>query len=237
MKNKTCEAVDCIVISFAVPFQHVLALMANREVTLSDGQANLRGNQIHLYLTQVFSTLLSFNSAKLQEPATSFKVRNDPRFIEALGQLKMLYYAAIPPKIQITISQSLRLYNLNAMSQYFPPCMRALHLTLQKRHRLCHKPRVQYTLFLKEIGLPVEDCLELLRSEYSRPALQNGQQHKCEHSWDKDAKRYTYGTRHLYGLEGGRVNYSAHTCQSIQVSHNLIIRTIFHSTPEYNKVC
>jgi len=71
------------------------------------------------------------------------------------------------------------------------------------------------TLFLKEIGLPVEELLRLLQKEYSRPS-EDKLSHKCGHSWQTDSRRYTYGTRHLYGLEGGRKNYSSPTCLSIQ---------------------
>jgi DNA primase large subunit len=100
--------------------------------------------------------------------------------------------------------------------RFFPPCMSNSLKGLRTHHRLCHQPRVQLTLFLKSIGLRVDDCLRLLQEEYSKPACQ-GQAHKCAHSWQKDSSRYIYGTRHLYGLEGSRKNYSSHSCGSIQV--------------------
>ncbi|KAI8494084.1 hypothetical protein Bbelb_284310, partial [Branchiostoma belcheri] len=70
---------------------------------------------------------------------------------------------------------------------------------------------LQYTLFLKEVGLPVQEALSFWKQEYSRPGCGEG----CTHHWDRDGRRYTYNIRHLYGLEGSRVNYRSHCCQGI----------------------
>ena len=45
------------------------------------------------------------------------------------------------------------------------------------------------------------------------PLLQAG---GCSHNWSSDKQRYTYSIRHLYGKEGRMVNYSAHSCQTLQ---------------------
>jgi DNA primase large subunit len=201
-----------------VPFTHVLSLVAAKQITLRDGLGNLRCDQVVVYLGEIFSKFVSYNSFKLQQLETFEKIKDDPRCSELLQRLRLMFEIALPPKIRVQSLVALTLNNLDTVSQYFPPCMRALHLTLRQRHRLCHRPRVQYTLFLKEIGLHVDDCIQLIKTEYSLPARQVGQRnHACEHSWHTDSRRYKYGTRHLYGLEGGRKNYSAHTCQSIQV--------------------
>lgn len=48
----------------------------------------------------------------------------------------------------------------------FPPCMRHLHETLRKEHHLKHFARLQYGLFLKSIGLTLEQALALWREEF-----------------------------------------------------------------------
>ena len=74
--------------------------------------------------------------------------------------------------------------------------------------------QIQYTLFLKELGLPVHEALMFWRKEYSvLPSNTAG----CCHGWQQDERRYTYSIRHLYGLEGSRVNYRGHSCQALQV--------------------
>ncbi|WAR04934.1 PRI2-like protein [Mya arenaria] len=73
--------------------------------------------------------------------------------------------------------------------------------------------KVQYTLFLKEAGMSVHDAICFWRNEYSKPALSS---EGCSHDWKDNESRYTYGIRHLYGLEGSRINYKSHTCHSLQ---------------------
>lgn len=64
--------------------------------------------------------------------------------------------------------------------------------------------------------MPVQQALEFWRSQYSIPGCKHGP--SCSHSWQADERKFTYSVRHLYGLEGGRKNYSAPCCSSIQVS-------------------
>lgn len=95
--------------------------------------------------------------------------------------------------------------------------MQNLHRVLRSKHRLGHHARFQYSLFLKECGMSMEDAISYWREEYSRP-------HTCEagctHSWQKDEKKYLYSIRHLYGLEGGRKNYKTPNCENICVRSN-----------------
>ncbi|XP_071549404.1 uncharacterized protein [Panulirus ornatus] len=88
-----------------------------------------------------------------------------------------------------------------------------LHKILSSTSRLRHHARIRYTLFLKDIGLPVMENLALWESFYSKAHRGTG----CSHSWEGcDRSRYTYGIRHLYGMEGGRTNYTSHSCSSLQ---------------------
>jgi len=105
--------------------------------------------------------------------------------------------------------------DVNAQSVYFPPCMVHLYQTLRLRHRLTHEARRQLTLFLKDVGMPIEEALDFWRNEYSQPNSECGS--GCTHSWQKDARRYHYSIRHMYGLEGGRYTYMVPSCRSIQV--------------------
>ncbi len=63
--------------------------------------------------------------------------------------------------------------------------------------------------------MPVHEALQFWRQEYQKPSTHGN---TCKHSWGKDSHRYVYSIRHLYGLEGSRINYRGHCCQSIQVS-------------------
>lgn len=50
----------------------------------------------------------------------------------------------------------------------FPLCMRQLHQSLREHHHLRHGGRMQYGLFLKGIGLSLEQALQFWRSEFIR---------------------------------------------------------------------
>jgi len=83
-----------------------------------------------------------------------------------------------------------------------------------------------YTLFLKDVGLSVDEALRFWSSEYCRPAAADAEKHGCQHGWHQRASRYTYSINHLYGLVGKRANYRSYSCQSIQVPCYNIVFTV-----------
>jgi DNA primase large subunit len=102
--------------------------------------------------------------------------------------------------------------NIDHLSQHFPLCMSSLHRTLKRDAKIKHYGRLQYTLFLKGIGLSLEECLI-----YWRQGFRNT-------SDDTFNKEYRYNVRHAYGDVGGDSNrrgggYSPFSCQKILTEH------------------
>lgn len=102
--------------------------------------------------------------------------------------------------------------NIDALSQHFPLCMKHLHTTLRQNSHLKHFGRLQYTLFLKGIGLSLEDCLVFWRQAFNKITD------------DTFNKEYRYNVRHSYGDVGGDSNrrgrgYSPYSCQKILTEH------------------
>ncbi|KAH0837282.1 hypothetical protein AYO21_09989 [Fonsecaea monophora] len=102
--------------------------------------------------------------------------------------------------------------NIDNLSQHFPLCMKHLHNTLRKNNHLKHYGRLQYTLFLKGIGLSLEDCLIFWRQSFKLITD------------DQFNKEYRYNVRHAYGDVGGDANrrgrgYSPYSCQKILTEH------------------
>lgn len=98
--------------------------------------------------------------------------------------------------------------NVDALSSSFPLCMQNLHRSLRRDAHLKHYGRLQYTLFLKGIGLNLEECLVFWRSSFSKTTD------------DVFNKEYRYNVRHAYGDVGGDSNrrgngYSPFSCQKI----------------------
>ena len=95
---------------------------------------------------------------------------------------------------------------------HFPLCMRHLHTTLRRNSHLKHYGRLQYTLFLKGIGLNLEDCLLFWRQAFKLMTD------------DTFNKEYRYNVRHAYGDVGGDAirrgrGYSPFSCQKILTEH------------------
>ncbi|KAI0690047.1 DNA primase large subunit [Cytidiella melzeri] len=109
--------------------------------------------------------------------------------------------------------------------KHFPMCMRHLHESLRRDKHLKHHARLQYGLFLKVLGLSIDEAVTFWRRSFS--TMQD----------DKFNKEYKYNIRHSYGLEGKRANYPARSCQQIlmgetpgaQDSHGCPFR---HFSPE-----
>ncbi|KAK3988357.1 eukaryotic and archaeal DNA primase, large subunit-domain-containing protein [Cladorrhinum sp. PSN332] len=102
--------------------------------------------------------------------------------------------------------------NIDNLSQHFPMCMTHLHRTLRRDAKLMHFGRLQYTLFLKGIGLNLEECLVFWRSSFNKVTD------------DEFNKKYRYNVRHVYGDVGGDSNrrgggYSPYSCQKILTEH------------------
>lgn len=57
---------------------------------------------------------------------------------------------------------------LQLSKQSYPLCMRHLHETLRSTHHLKHGGRIQYGLFIKGIGLSLENSLKFWREEFSK---------------------------------------------------------------------
>lgn len=100
---------------------------------------------------------------------------------------------------------------------HFPLCMQTMHNALATSHHLKYEGRRQYGLFLKYIGLSVEEAVVFWRSQFS--AI----------SEDKFNKEYRYNVRHQYGMEGSRINYKPISC--IEISTTLPARGDAHGCP------
>lgn len=85
-----------------------------------------------------------------------------------------------------------------------PLCMQNLHQALRKDHHLKHAGRMQYGLFLKGIGLNMEDAIAFWRQEFTRKM-----------SVEDFNKKYAYNIRHNYGKEGKRKDYTPYNCSKI----------------------
>jgi DNA primase large subunit len=82
--------------------------------------------------------------------------------------------------------------------------MRTLHTHLRQDAHLKHNARLQFGLFLKGIGLPLDEALVFWRKAFHKMS---------DDQFQKGG--YTYNIRHSYGMEGKRTNYTPYSCARI----------------------
>ncbi len=70
----------------------------------------------------------------------------------------MLLFSVVPPAGDLDVLSK----------RSMPLCMRQLHNSLKREHKLKHWGRLQYGLFLKGAGLSMEDALAFFQTEFTK---------------------------------------------------------------------
>lgn len=131
------------------------------------------------------------------------RLDEDDRIVPLLSHLSLGFIAGVSSDASRSAIQGIDGGKLTAdmvdalVRQHAPMCMRNLHESLHSNGHLRHYGRLQYNLFLKDIGLPLKEALIFWRRSFRSM------------SDDKFNKEYKYNIRHGYGLEGKRISYPA----------------------------
>ncbi|XP_061425179.1 DNA primase large subunit isoform X3 [Lethenteron reissneri] len=186
---------------YKVPFTDALELVRSRKVFVRRGIAFIPQRDLVTIVLNDFRQNLSRALTITARLLPS--VQEDERLQPLLTHLSKSYigqdYSAPKHAGQISLDQ---LDSHAARS--FPLCMRQVHSALREHHHLRHGGRMQYGLYLKGIGLTLQQSLDFWRAEF---ALGVGA--------DKFDKSYAYNVRHNYGKEGKRTDYTPYSCMKI----------------------
>lgn len=189
---------------FKVRWERVSDLVEHRRALLRDGMAYV---PVSMQLSLVLAEFTARLDKSLELTARALpRLDEDDRLIPILNHLALGFTAPEYNSSSTTTTlggASLTAGSIDGLVQYFPMCMRHLHTTLRRDKHLKHFGRLQYNLFLKGIGLSVEEALLFWRSSFSLVSDERFQ------------KDYRYNIRHAYGLEGARRNYKSLSCQQI----------------------
>ncbi|ODQ63639.1 DNA primase large subunit [Nadsonia fulvescens var. elongata DSM 6958] len=192
---------------YKVPFEKVPELVENRRVFIRYGKAYVPANlQVSLIMNE-FSTRL--------ERALEMTARAMPRLDEDERIIPILQHLATSSVLSADYGEAGDVNKFNSQKgdiaatevkklvRHFPLCMSNLQTHLSLDGHLKYFGRQQYGLFLKGIGLKVDEALKFWRLSFSKIPE------------DKFQKEYRYNIRHNYGLEGGRKQYRPYDCKSI----------------------
>lgn len=184
---------------YKVKFYEVLDLVKSRRVYLDGGYAYIPHRDFISVLSAQYRTHLKQSLAVSCHHLS--EIEQDERLVHLLKGLHQSYsgndYCDTKAMVPIEHLDSLSVKS-------FPLCMRQLHEQLRTAHHLKHGGRLQYGLFLKGIGVTLEDSLRFWREEFTKIM-----------DLDKFEKQYAYNVRYNYGKEGSKRNYSPFSCLKI----------------------
>lgn len=204
--NNNREKPDTSLEWFKVPFTEVLSLVGRRRVLLKGGMAYLSTSHLTSLIGQQYKTKLGEALNQINQVWPYLEDKESDRLVPLLKSLANKSFSSYSDK-NMKIGNSKQVYpeQIDTLAaQSFPMCMKILHRKLRENHHLKHLGRQQYGLFLKGIGLSLEDALRFWREEFTKII-----------TVDKFEKDYAYNIRHSYGKEGKRTNYAPYSCNKI----------------------
>jgi DNA primase large subunit len=186
---------------FVVGFEEVCSLVRSRRAYLIGGNAWIRKETLEQLVFGRFKTMLN---KMVAEAITLFKKFEEKEAHRLTPLLKSVHNRRSGSGYDFQGEDgTMSIAGIEATQESFPLCMRQLYKALKEKHHLTHGGRRQLQLYLKGIGLPLDQALVFWKTEFTKSP-------DC--SAEKFEKDYAYGIRHAYGKEGKRVNYTPHAC-------------------------
>ncbi|XP_010530556.1 PREDICTED: probable DNA primase large subunit [Tarenaya hassleriana] len=191
-------------IYYKVPFEEVPDLVASRRVYIHKGFAFVAGSQlVSLVVTQFRSNLSKALILTNRKWTSTIREREKDRLTPIVEALFTSYLGHDYSQSNEYADITLKDIDQVAKSA-FPLCMRHLFEKLREDHHLKHGGRMQLGLFLKGVGLKLDDALAFWRAEFTQKV-----------GAEKFEKQYAYSIRHNYGKAGKRTDYTPYACQKI----------------------
>ena len=182
--------------TMGIPFEHIFPDIDVTRAELENGFVKIALEDLRPLFANRFQKLLSKKVLELEA--------NNANKTEAFDAIVELFNA----KQEVGLLKERK--NWSAVSaddldtvshRSFPPCMYNMYKTLKERHKLYHMGRLQLGLFLKKIGLSLNDSLQVWRNELSKVVGIDGFE-----------KQYAYNIRYNYGKEGAGKNREPYSC-------------------------
>lgn len=187
---------------YKIRFTQVLDLVKSRRCFLKAGFAYISAQDVIHILGPRFEKVLARG---LEE---HYRMLPQLEQDERLWDLITSVHTSYTGKDYTLGSNDVAIENLdNLAKKSFPLCMRMCHDSLRHTHKLKHQGRLQYGLFIKGIGVTMEDSIRFFREEFTKVV-----------DPEKFDKQYLYNIRYNYGKEGKRKNFTPYSCMKIIAS-------------------
>ena len=212
---------------FKVDWMMVPELVAQRKVLVRGGWAYVPGGEQMSMVVHEFEQRLEkamevrippklyiHTTNNLQLTARGLpRIDEDDRLTPILTHLSSTFLTpASSAQTSFSTGDEITASSIPSLTSSFPLCMSTLAHTLSTTHHLKHYARLQYTLFLKGLGLSLPEALQYWRSNFTLITD------------DTFNKEYRYNIRHAYGDVGGDSirrsgGYAPFSCQKILTEH------------------
>lgn len=189
-----------------LPFEKVPNLLATRSIFLAAGNAYIPSSlQLNLLVIDMQESL---NKSLIRTFQSIPRLDEDDRLLPLLSSLSK-NFSSVQYESNFGAED---VGDINAISitskeiiKHYPLCAQHLQKQFQLNHHLRYNGRQQLSLFLKGIGLNVDEALKFWATQFTSGGM----------SMEKFNKEYKYNIRHTYGLEGARTKYKPWDCATI----------------------
>ncbi|KAK2575469.1 hypothetical protein KPH14_011200 [Odynerus spinipes] len=185
---------------YKVSFRKVIDLVRTRKVYVERGIAYVPRTDLISLCISYFRQKLTVGMEDAKECLSN--ASDDERVMGYISALPGTFSGMARVVWSTTNTPLEKLEELSRTS--YPMCMRSLHEALRINHHLKNSGRIQYGLFIKGIGVSLDDALRFWREAFSQKI-----------DSDKFEKQYAYSIRHIYGKEGKQTNYTPLGCNKI----------------------
>jgi DNA primase large subunit len=191
--------------AMAVHFTCVPRMVSNRSALLKDGFVVALIDDFTMAMKTTFEYLLRERIRETKEAVDRIaRVSVQEPIIKLKEELSKIVHSTKKAKDRFELTD----YKLFTKENVYPQCMRDLSYEFSRTGHLNHTERFQLGLFLKHIGMTVDEQLFFW---FEKSVDNVGQTYDQFTSGPAG-----YQVRYIYGLEGGGTDYSAHKCETIQ---------------------
>eukprot|EP00347_Sterkiella_histriomuscorum_P019413 403341719 len=188
-----------------VPFKEAISLVNRRQVFLLNGIAYVSIKDLTTILGAHFRARVSSELVKAAKFMSEFlKDERISRLLLSLSNHGAIDFNITEAKAP-TDTDKIKLSDLDYYSRKsFPPCMKSLMTALRNKHHLKHWGRLQLGLFIKGLGLTMEEAYTFWKQEFCKTM-----------DSDKFEKGHGYNIRHMFGKEGKKADYKPWNCNKV----------------------
>ncbi len=188
----------------AIDFRYATFLLKTRKSQLYKGWIIAPGERMIGTIKNRYEKLLNDQLIDFAERLETVAGGGTKKLAKEINEL---LHKLVKPRREYSMETIHLKGNFDDHINYYPPCIQDLIDTVNKVGYVPHWERLQLGLYLKHTGMDVDEQLQY----WYEKAVDN-----VGMAFSEFIKKAGYVIRHIYGLEGGKINYDMPSCSTIQ---------------------